>query len=261
MKKDNNSKDDKLKDNISYIIVGIIFFAIVFPWIIDAIIFGNNVYSNISNGEWAGFLGSYIGGICTLIAVFISIKDNNKKNFIQKKENDSIRKEEKRLLVQPYIASDYKFYKYNDEEVRNVFAWFTIDVVPIVDNGTEVNKVFASFSYSCPIHDGRQYYTPIVCKMRNAGAGSAVEGQLTVSSETANTSLSLIIAKDETTNFVIYNALSYKGWIEVGYYYRDIADIGRYKLVDKIRFFQNESNTTVIKFQDDKKNVQELDGV
>jgi hypothetical protein len=65
------------------ILTGIIFFAVL-PWLFDHLIFGNNIKSNLSNGEWSGFLGSYIGGIfggaATLIAVLISL---NKGKTIQ----------------------------------------------------------------------------------------------------------------------------------------------------------------------------------
>ena len=55
------------------------------PVFIDWVIFGNTFPSNIDNQAWAGFLGSYFGGVATLIAVFITISDNNKKLELQKK--------------------------------------------------------------------------------------------------------------------------------------------------------------------------------
>ena len=47
--------------------------------------FGNAFPSNIENQAWTGFLGSYLGGIATLVAVFITISDNNKKIEEQKR--------------------------------------------------------------------------------------------------------------------------------------------------------------------------------
>ena len=138
-----------------------------------------------------------------------------------------------------------------------MYVWFTIDVIDIADdNGTVVNETKVDFKYSYPSIDFREYYTPIVCKMKNAGAGSAVEGQLTIRSETNSKQLSLTIAKDETTYIVIFTSLRYNGWIEIGYYYRDIANICSYKLVDSIRFFQNENNKTVFEFPNNQKSVQ-----
>lgn len=59
-----------------YIILSIIFFviAIFIPFLLDHLVFGNSIPSYISNGEWAGFLGSYIGGLCTLIALIATIR-------------------------------------------------------------------------------------------------------------------------------------------------------------------------------------------
>lgn len=65
---------------IQYILIAIA--AIVAPVLIDIFVFGNSIPSNISNEAWAGFLGSYIGGVCTLIALVATIhyyKDSDKK--------------------------------------------------------------------------------------------------------------------------------------------------------------------------------------
>lgn len=68
-----------------YVLIGIVCIALL-PWLIDYFILGNNIKSNLSNGEWAGFLGSYIGGIvgggATLTAVLLSL---NKGKVIQEK--------------------------------------------------------------------------------------------------------------------------------------------------------------------------------
>lgn len=76
--------------NIIKIVLGIIsIFAI--PIVIDFCVFGNTFPSNIDNHTWASFLGSYLGGIATLVAVFITISDNNKKIEMQRKlENEQL---------------------------------------------------------------------------------------------------------------------------------------------------------------------------
>lgn len=55
---------------------------IIIPWIMDWSIFGNDVKSNLDNGQWSGFLGSYAGGIisgiATLLAVVISLNISRK---------------------------------------------------------------------------------------------------------------------------------------------------------------------------------------
>ena len=66
-------------------VIGFSILIIAIPLLIDICIFGNAFPSNIENQAWAGFLGSYLGGIATLVAVFITISDNNKKIEEQKK--------------------------------------------------------------------------------------------------------------------------------------------------------------------------------
>lgn len=62
--------------------------AIALPRLIDLWVFGNSIPSNISNEAWAGFLGSYIGGLCTLIALVATIHYYN--NSDKKKEKAAI---------------------------------------------------------------------------------------------------------------------------------------------------------------------------
>ena len=66
--------------------------AIVAPLLLDFLVFGNSIPSNISNEAWAGFLGSYIGGLCTMAAVFITVKYYK----------DSDKKKEK-AAIQPFL--------------------------------------------------------------------------------------------------------------------------------------------------------------
>ncbi len=82
--------------------------AIAIPLVLDCFIFSNAIPSHISNEAWAGFLGSYIGGLCTMGALFITINDNNKKIESQKKEMD----EEKRLRIRPYLDTRYTYFDY-----------------------------------------------------------------------------------------------------------------------------------------------------
>lgn len=72
--------------NLKFILLGLAFIFIVsiFPLMMDRWIIGNTVYSNINNSDWVSFLGSYIGailgGICTLLALHITIKNENAKH-------------------------------------------------------------------------------------------------------------------------------------------------------------------------------------
>lgn len=47
------------------------------PCLLDFYVFGNDVKSNITNSEWVSFLGSYSGGVATLIALIGTILYTN----------------------------------------------------------------------------------------------------------------------------------------------------------------------------------------
>ena len=83
------------KRKIVYFIIA----AIAIPVAIDGLVFFNAFPSHITNEAWAGFLGSYIGGLCTMAAVFITISDNNMKIKEQEKQRKLEQEEEKRLNI------------------------------------------------------------------------------------------------------------------------------------------------------------------
>lgn len=66
--------------------------AIATPLLLDYFVFGNSIPSNISNDAWASFLGSYIGGLCTMAAVFITVK--------YYKDSD---KQKEKAAIQPFL--------------------------------------------------------------------------------------------------------------------------------------------------------------
>jgi gas vesicle protein len=105
------------KKKIALIIFISIIFIAVLPFALELIIFRNDIYSVLSNGEWGGFLGSYIGGalggIGTLLAVYITTKETRK---IQQEnssqiEDEKIRNEKKeRKQFADTIAEDIAMY-------------------------------------------------------------------------------------------------------------------------------------------------------
>ena len=123
-------------------IIGFIALIIVVPLLIDLFIFGNAFPSNIDNQAWAGFLGSYLGGIATLVAVFITISDNNKKI------------EEQKLYEQERIAEEIV------DKVR--YGLTSMD-----EKYIKMRQTVPSFVYLKYI-------------IRNIGAGSAVNMQVNV---------------------------------------------------------------------------------
>ena len=89
----------KLIKNISIIISIYVIVGVVLPVIFKFTIFENNMLSNLNNAEWASFLGSYVGGILgglgTLIAVFITVKDS-KESQLKNDQDTTMRIEEDR---------------------------------------------------------------------------------------------------------------------------------------------------------------------
>lgn len=106
-------KDKKKIVNVIMVIIVIyLVVGIILPFIFKYVIFESTTFSNLSNNEWAGFLGSYVGGILgglgTLISVFITVKesrdmqidnkkDTDKKILDDKEEREAERKEDKKL--------------------------------------------------------------------------------------------------------------------------------------------------------------------
>ena len=85
------------KKEIAIIVCISVCIVLMLPFALEIFIFRNNVYSVLSNGEWGGFLGSYIGGalggIGTLLAVYITTKETRK---TQQENSAQIESERKR---------------------------------------------------------------------------------------------------------------------------------------------------------------------
>jgi len=124
-----------------YTIIGI-----VLPIVFKYMIFENTAISNLSNNEWAGFLGSYVGGILgglgTLIAVFITIRDSRNIQFENKKDTDqrilNETEERERLRIED---------KHNSE--RNKRKEFTDEISTYIGKYiTHISKYFYANSSS-----------------------------------------------------------------------------------------------------------------
>lgn len=93
-----------MKNRIILRIVSAIILVAGLPLFLDYCIFGNSMPSNLSNTEWASFLGSYlgaiIGAVIALIGVTATISFTSKQN-----------KESNELHVRPYFDIKYKITK------------------------------------------------------------------------------------------------------------------------------------------------------
>ena len=76
--KGKNCHENTTKNLIFLIIIIYCLLGVGLPFLFKYVIFESKAYSNLSNNEWAGFLGSYVGGILgglgTLISVFYNVK-------------------------------------------------------------------------------------------------------------------------------------------------------------------------------------------
>lgn len=121
----------QLKIIIFLSVVAILFM----PFLLEMFIFRNEVYSALTNGEWGGFLGSYIGGafggIGTLLAVYITTKETREiqKSTLQQIEKDralNARNERKQFaneiaeIIAKYI-SEISAYFYGCRTIVDVF--------------------------------------------------------------------------------------------------------------------------------------------
>lgn len=107
---------------IIWIIVLYIVVSTFIPIIFKYAIFENPTLSNLSNNEWAGFLGSYVGGILgglgTLIALYITVKNSMTVQEENKRETDQ-RIEEEYKRHQAEIAVEKEK---NDKRDRQQFV-------------------------------------------------------------------------------------------------------------------------------------------
>ena len=98
----------KIKKKYLYIIVVFLFLLalVLLPVLLDKFVFGNDIQSNLTNGEWAGFLGSYFGGIIGGMASMLGI-------YMTIKTSDRRREEELELQYRPVLLPNIE--KYSDD--------------------------------------------------------------------------------------------------------------------------------------------------
>lgn len=104
------------KKIVATITISILIIAIL-PYVLEIFIFRNNAYSVLSNEEWGGFLGSYIGGalggIGTLLAVYITTKETRKiqhENSTQIEDEKKRNEKKERKQFSDTIAKDIAMY-------------------------------------------------------------------------------------------------------------------------------------------------------
>lgn len=221
------------------IAIGFTVLIIAIPLLIDVCIFGNAFPSNIDNQALAGFLGSYLGGIATLVAVFITILDNNKKIAEQKEFEKNQMEQQKKYAIRPYLDTRYNFFNENSDVGMNDRI-FDIDegIVSKVRYGlTSVDK------QSIKMRQQIVHYIYLKYTVRNIGAGSAVDMKINVN----GFSEKIAIAKDETVNCYMLIKIGKEETVPLNIIldYWDVEKRARYNQKDEIEIRIDGSEQTV----------------
>ena len=132
--------------NVLLILVASLIAALLLPLSIDWLIIGNSFPSNMTNSDWVGFFGGYIGSLIgasvSLVGIIITIRYTNDQN-----------KKDRELQVRPYCAIRYV----HDNKLR----------------GT--NKIIAELPIGCePKENNGPQYSSIIY-IKNIGLGPAIE--------------------------------------------------------------------------------------
>lgn len=183
----------------SFKYIGLVIFIIILtpaiPVFIDKFIFGNAIPSNISNEAWAGFLGSYLGGIATLVTVFITILNNDRKLENQKQAEKEAALEQRKLFIKPCLDTRYIFFDQKAQtEENDRIVEIEGDTVKWVRNyfrETEKHLIAARQS------DAQFVYLQYI--IRNLGLGSAIDVNIVINGFPTI----MTIAKDEKVGFYL----------------------------------------------------------
>lgn len=137
-------------------------------------------------------MGSYIGGIATLFAVFITIWDNNRKLEKQKQIEKENELEQRKLLIKPYLDTRYIFFD-QDAEMEENDRIFDIEE-------TSVKKMRYNFTptdkHLIEVRQSVAEFVYLRCILRNIGLGSAVNIDIIINGFPAK----MAIAKEEKVN-------------------------------------------------------------
>lgn len=217
--------------------------AILTPVFIDFFIFGNAFPSNISNDSWAGFLGSYIGGLCTMAAVFITIKDNNKKIQEQRNEQKQKENEDRRMHIRPFLDTRYTYFDHNVEVGCNDRV-FDVENENVKTVQFQINATERKFIESnTRLENSHMVFLRYV--IRNVGAGSAVD----MTAKINNFSERVAIAQNETVCFFCMVKMKKLTPTDIMFElsYSDVEGRGRYYKKDCIQIYFDSDSELVSK--------------
>lgn len=138
-----------------WLAVGFVLIILV-PLAMDWLIIGNSFPSNISNSEWVGFFGGYIGSIIgafvSLVGIIITIKHTSSEN-----------KRDRELEIRPFCLA-------NSIPAKNLNPCFETHLMLFGYNPDET----ADFSANDDVVSHSEYF-----EIRNIGVGPAINCKIT----------------------------------------------------------------------------------
>lgn len=139
-------------------LIFLIIIVVLIPFVLEYAIFRNPLYSAISNSDWSGFLGGYVGGVATLFAVYITTKETRK---IQKQNNDYILLENKKKFadgiaedISVYITDISKYFSDNKHE-HQLYEDKNIYEQTLKEKRESIHKYDVQNNYDEDVADGQ----------------------------------------------------------------------------------------------------------
>lgn len=115
-----------------WVIISSVIALVLLPLAIDWLIIGNNFPSNISNSDWVGFLGGYIGSIMGCVISLVGILWTI--NFTREQN-----RADRELQIRPYF--DIR-YSPSMNTLPNEVSWLGyVDISEYDDNGADPKRV------------------------------------------------------------------------------------------------------------------------
>lgn len=159
----NRGKKGFTKVYIVILCIVIIIFLFFVPLMLDWFVFGNDIHSNLTNGEWAGFLGSYIGaligGIVSIIGIILTIRYTQKEIELSYKQYE----EQKRLHNLPILDCELHGYCVGKEdgalEIRSEYTFQNNEWIPYTMNFKIYNigiGAATNLAYAMDVDEKRQ---------------------------------------------------------------------------------------------------------
>lgn len=200
---------------------------ILIPCILDFFVFGNDLKSNLTNSEWASFLGSYSGSVATLVVLVGTIMYTNYCNKQEEKSNYIRDRENLRTQIQPWIDKRIDIAK----SERDVFGPNDRSFVIEDDKVSEVRFYLRNEDRERMRLCTEKYYY-LKYSVVNVGADNAVRMKISLNGFEE----SYTILKNETINlFLLFNMSNRNNkQMEIIFDYWDVSSIGHYQQKDTI---------------------------